>query len=233
MDKDSVEKNAALFDIRNLKKRTLDENEIIAQAVLFFAVGYETTGTLLTWFFYQMALNQEVQQQLYEELHKAMDTKNEIDYDTLKNLPYLDATVSETLRICSPAIVATRVATEDYPLGDTGIIAQKGMEIHIPIYSIHHDPENYPDPEKFDPERFLPENRDNIKPYTYLPFGAGPRNCVGLRFALLEAKLAIAKVLINFKITRTKETPVPPNYKKGSFFLQADGIFVGVKKRSP
>ena len=95
------------------------------------------------------------------------------------------------------------------------------------IKSIIRDYEN---PEEFDPERFMPENRHKIKPYTYLPFGAGPRNCIGLRFALLEAKLSLSKLIQKYKFVRSENTDVPLKFK-ASGLLQVEKLMLKIQKR--
>jgi cytochrome P450 len=97
----------------------------------------------------------------------------------------------------------------------------KGTTLHIPIYAIHHDPQYYPNPNQFDPERFMPENKDRLVPYTYLPFGTGPRNCVGLRFALMNVKTAVANIIEKFKFVKTHNTKTEFQYKKFVIFTQA------------
>ena len=96
------------------------------------------------------------------------------------------------------------------------------------MYAIHHSDEFYEEPEKFTPERFLPENRHKLVPYTYLPFGAGPRNCIGMRFALLEAKMALAAILLKFKFLPSNRTPVRPDYSKAQILLTAKDIFLNI-----
>ena len=103
--------------------------------------------------------------------------------------------------------------------------------MNILVYVIHHNEEYYPSPEKFKPERFLPENRDQIKPFTYLPFGSGPRNCVGMRFALLEAKLALAKIITKYKFVKSKSTQVPLTFLPNRAILTPKSIIVGVERR--
>lgn len=102
---------------------------------------------------------------------------------------------------------------------------KKGTRIFIPAYAIHHDPEYYPDPEKFDPDRFNDENTKKRNQYTFLPFGEGPRNCVGLRFGMLQAKLGLATVLQNFKFTLSKKSVVPLEFLAETLILTTNGGF--------
>jgi len=95
----------------------------------------------------------------------------------------------------------------------------------FPSYAIHHNPEYFPDPDKFDPERFSDEDKDNILSYTYLPFGDGPRKCIGNRFALMETKILIAHLLQKFTLKTTEKTVEPVVYNKKDFSLQPDGGF--------
>lgn len=188
-------------------KSQLDDQEIICQSILFFIAGQETTASLLTFMFYELSKNQHVQNQLRHEIKEETD-KNGINYDNLiYGLPYLDACVSETLRMYPPVLVLDRVAQSNYLLGETGIIIEKDIVVEIPVNAIHRDPQYFLDPDTFDPERFMPGNKEKIKQYTYMPFGSGPRSCVGMRFALLEAKLVICKSLLKFKFEMTPETP--------------------------
>ncbi|CAG2181459.1 unnamed protein product, partial [Oppiella nova] len=103
----------------------------------------------------------------------------------LTRLPYLDAVLSETLRLHTPAPKLTRIAAREYKLGDTGITIPKGMTVEVPVYAIHRSPKYYHNPDQFEPDRFFQEHKHNLIPYTYLPFGGGPRFCVGKRFVLL------------------------------------------------
>ncbi|KAI1301927.1 Cytochrome P450 9e2 [Halotydeus destructor] len=211
-----------LFDKTKLQNKTLDDDEVIANSILFFAAGSETTASLLCFLFYSLALNENVQEKLREEIKGA----GKLDYQTVSTLPYLDATIQETLRMYPPALVFEREASEEYALPGTDIVLEAGSNISVPIYAVHHDENNYPNHEKFDPTRFLPENRDNVKPYTYLPFGSGPRNCIGMRFALLEAKLVIAKLLLALKVVKTENTVETPKFKVGIGLLSVEPLTV-------
>ncbi|GBM26738.1 Thromboxane-A synthase [Araneus ventricosus] len=106
-----------------------------------------------------------------------------------------------------------REAAADHKLGDTGIIIPKGMLITIPVYAMHRDPKYWPNPERFDPERFEPEVEKNRPEFCYLPFGAGPRKCLGKTFALIEIKFCLAYVVRHFKVNRCPETKLKsPHY---------------------
>ncbi|CAG2104891.1 unnamed protein product, partial [Medioppia subpectinata] len=223
---------------KTIPKKTLSdvnhyitEDEILANAWIFFQAGYETTATTLTFATYELALNQHIQQKLYEEIQTSVDSKGDIDYDLLTKLPYLDAVISETLRLHAPSVRVARTASEDYRLGDTGIIIKKGQSVEVPIYAMAHLDEFFPNPESFIPDRFLPENKHNIVPYTYLPFGGGPRNCVGMRFGLMEAKLALAHVVLRYRFIESIRTDRPIQLLRNLFLHTPKRVVVGIQKR--
>ena len=213
-------------------KRPLTDDEIIANSVLFFAVGYDTTGSLITMTMYQLALNQGAQDKLFEEIKSAHDENGgKLNYETISGLKYLDAVISETLRLLPPAPIIARTASEEYTFQKNGIKVLKGTSVILPIWNLHHDPKYWTEPETFEPERFLAENRDKITPYTYIPFGGGPMNCIGMRFALLEAKLAIAHLVFNFKFNPCSQTDVPLDLSATIGLLNPKRVYVGVSER--
>lgn len=128
---------------------------------------------LRTLHMYELALNPHAQDKLLDEINASLNSGNSIDYEVLCRLPYLDSVISETLRHYSPALKSNRIAWQDYKIGDTGITLLKGQQVDIPIHAIHHDEKYYPNPFQFNPDRFMPQNRHNLVPYTYLPFGGG------------------------------------------------------------
>ncbi|CAG2175258.1 unnamed protein product [Oppiella nova] len=209
----------------------ITDDEILANAWIFFVAGYDTTATTLSFATYELALNPDVQQKLYEEVMSSVDTNGEIDYDLLSKLSYLDAVVSETLRLHALSIRVARIASQDYKLGDTGITIKKGQAVSIPTYAIAHLEEFYPNPESFIPERFLPENKPKLVPYTYLPFGGGPRNCVGMRFGLMEAKLGLAHVIRRYRFLKCANTDIPVSLIRNLFLHTPKRVIVGIDKR--
>ena len=211
-------------------KRGLEDEEIISNSVLFLAVGYDTTASLITMTTYLLTCNQDAQSRLYDELREAYDGKG-FDYETITELKYLDAVISETLRLFPSAPAIDRRSIQDYTFKN-GIFVPKGSSIFLPVWNLHHDPKYWEDSEKFDPERFFPGNRQKIIPYTYIPFGSGPRNCIGMRFALLEAKLAIANLILNLKFTPCSKTDIPLDLSKTLGLLSPTRVFVGVNERN-
>jgi len=217
---------------QNIGGKYLTEIEILAQAIAFFTAGYETTASTLSFCTYELALNPDIQQKLYEEVTSSSDFEGFIPYDTLVKLPLLDAVLSETLRKYPPGLSLTREVSVDYQLANTGITLFKGQTVEIPVYAIHHSNEFYPNPNQFKPERFLPQNRNQLIPYTYLPFGAGPRNCIGTRFALIEAKLCLVSVLQKYIFSVSPKTEIPLKFKITTGLLQPNSVYVCIRKRS-
>jgi len=134
--------------------------------------------------------------------------------------------------------VADRVCVKPYTFAQTTpqdptINLKVGDFLWVPIYSIHHDPKYYPDPEKFNPERFSEESKGNIKPYTYMPFGAGFRACIASRFALLEIKSFLFHLLNVFEIVPVKDTQIPLKISKAAITVVPEGgIILGFKRLS-
>ena len=221
------------FNIKIVDKK-LSEDELMMTTIAFLMAGFETTATTLTFASYEMATNPSVQQRLYEEVNKYFESNNnDINYEEVAKMPFLDAVICETLRRHSPASRINRILIGDnnYKLGETGITIEKGHQIIVPVCALHLSPEYYPDPYKFNPDRFLPENRHKLVPYTYLPFGAGPRNCIGMRFALLEAKMNLAYIIKKFKFVTTPNTDIPIEYKRNLGVLKPKRVIIKIQKR--
>ncbi|KFM65735.1 Cytochrome P450 3A24, partial [Stegodyphus mimosarum] len=215
-----------------LKYIKLSQEELIAQCVMFFFAAHETTASTLGYMAYSLALNPECQEKLIREVDDAFDKHSQIDHDVVRDMKYLDCVVSETLRMYPVATATEREAVTDYKLGNTGIIIEKGNRVTVPIYSMHYDPEFFPEPEKFDPERWVKDSgKLNHPQYAYLPFGAGPRNCLGMRFALLEIKLGMANILRHYRFKKSERTKVPLQYKVGTGLLIVRELPLMVEKR--
>ncbi|XP_064107332.1 cytochrome P450 9e2-like [Macrobrachium nipponense] len=201
------------------KKQVLDDDTIIAQGLLFLIAGYDTTSTTLAFASYLLAKNPEAQQRLRQELQDIVEQYDGITYQGIMESKYLEGIILETMRLYPPIPVLERKCTEYYLIPGTNVTVNKGQYIQVPIWAIHHDEKYWPEPEAFRPERFLPENKKNLTNYTHLPFGLGPRNCIAMRFAQMEAKVAIAKLVLaaDLKIPPGKEELV---LSTGGFLLK-------------
>lgn len=130
-----------------------------------------------------------------------------------------------------------RICTKNHTIepispGEKPLHVEKGTELNIPMFAIHHDPKYYPDPERFDPERFNEENNKNIRPYTYFPFGLGPRNCIGARFTLIEMKVVLFHLLSRFEIIPVEKTAIPLRFHQNTVvnLKPVDGFWLGFKR---
>ncbi|KAJ7401958.1 Cytochrome P450 3A12 [Pitangus sulphuratus] len=185
----------------------LTDIEVLAQAFIFIFAGYEPTSNTLCYLGYELATHPDVQQKLVQEIDAAFPNKAPLTYDAVMKLEYLDMTLSETLRMYPLGGRIERTCKKDVEIN--GVTIPKGTIVMIPPYVLHRNPEYWPNPEEFRPERFSKENKESMDPYTYLPFGAGPRNCIGMRFALLTLKVAIVSLLQHFTFQTCKETQIP------------------------
>ncbi|KAM9329506.1 uncharacterized protein PAF06_003303 [Gastrophryne carolinensis] len=209
--------------------RALTDTEIMAQGLIFIMAGYETTSTTLMFLAYHLATNPDVQTKLQEEIDTYLPNKAPPTYEILNQMEYLDMVIYESLRLYPAAGRIERVCKKTTEIN--GVTIPKGVVIVIPAYVLHRDPSLWPDPEEFRPERFSKENRDTQDPYTFLPFGAGPRNCIGMRFAMINMKSAITMLLQNFNFRTCKETPVPLQIDTKGFLKTTKPVILSLVPR--
>ncbi|XP_048223856.1 cytochrome P450 3A9-like [Perognathus longimembris pacificus] len=209
--------------------KALSDRDLIAQAITFIMAGYETTSNALSFVMYALATHPNVQKKLQEEIDSALPNKAPATYDILIEMEYLDMVVNETFRLFPVSSRLERVCKKDIKVNE--IFIPKGIVVTIPAYALHHDPRCWEDPEEFHPERFSKKNKDNIDSCMYLPFGAGPRNCIGMRFALVTMKLAIVRVLQNFSFKACEETQVPLKLDRQSLLKPQKPIVLSVISR--
>ncbi|KAL7019935.1 hypothetical protein ACKWTF_011309 [Chironomus riparius] len=218
--------------------RKWEELDLAAQCFIFFIAGFDPVSQTMSLMAYELACNPDIQQGLYEEI---LQTRNEIDnqkinYEQLQSMKYLDQVVSEVLRKWPSAAMTDRLCTKDFELKYDNKVMKFEKDLNIfmvPIWMLHRNPKYFPNPEKFDPERFNDENKHKIQDFTYLPFGAGPRNCIGSRFALMEIKTIFYYLLLNFSIEVTEKTEIPLSFDKIPFQIRpAKGIWVELKPRT-
>lgn len=212
----------------------ITNQEISSQAMLFFFAGFETISTAMCFGTYELALNKDIQDTLRQEI---METQKggKVTYDDLMKMKYMDMVISEMLRKWPPTPNLDRLCTKPYTIqpvneDEVPVTILKDQLIILPHYALHHDPKYFPNPEKFDPERFSEENKHNIVPYTYMPFGVGPRMCIGNRFALVEIKALLFNLLLNFEVVPTEKTAIPLVLPKAFHLIPDGGIWLGLKR---
>lgn len=221
------------------KKIQITNQDIMSQALAFFFAGFDSVSGLMCFLAYELGINIDLQEKLQKEIDLVDEvSKGKPSYEDILSMKYLDMVVSETLRKWPPGTGVDRLCTKPYTIqpqfpDEKPIHLQVGDNIMLPIFGIHRDPKFYPNPEKFDPERFNEENKNKIQPYSYLPFGIGPRNCVGSRFALLETKVLFFYLLKHFTIVPIARTEIPIKLSKAKFNLvAANGMWLGLKHRT-
>ncbi|KAF8373061.1 hypothetical protein PRIPAC_79490 [Pristionchus pacificus] len=159
--------------------------------------GHDSTSCTLTWVYWALATQPEFQQQCYEEIYGIFgDSDRDCTHDDMNAMKFTERFIKETMRIFPPVPLIERELGADFQMGK--YLLPKGSEIFIAPHLVHHNPEVYPDPFTFDPDRFLPENIAKRSPYDFLPFSAGPRNCLGQKFALHEMKTIVSWTLRYF-----------------------------------
>lgn len=183
------------------QKVRLHDRDIIANAFVFLLAGFETTAAALTFTCYLLAKNEDVQDKLYESIMESVpDEDEELTYDRVTGMKYLDQVLTESLRLLPPVGQFGRRAAETTEI--EGLQIPKHMTVVVPAWDIQRNPDNWEEPETFNPERFSADAPPH-DPLAYLPFGTGPRVCIGKRFALLEAKIALTKVVRKFRMKFT------------------------------
>ncbi|XP_030746579.1 cytochrome P450 6a2-like [Sitophilus oryzae] len=205
-------------------------DEAAAQAFIFFLAGFETTSTTTSFALFELSINFMYREKARKEISAVLEKYNgTMTYDALMEMKYLDQIISETLRKYPPAPVFLRVCTKRYPIPDTDAYIEKGQSVLIPCYGLHRDDRYWHEPDIFDPERFSEKNKDKIVDGTYIPFGAGPRNCIGIRFALVQAKIALALFLMNFDFDLSPRTKLPLKMEtKGIILSPIGGLWLRV-----
>ncbi|XP_014292723.1 cytochrome P450 6j1 [Halyomorpha halys] len=206
----NVTKSDFINYIMKMNQKLIDENkpaytnlELAGHCLSFYADTTETSSNQLAFLLLDLAAHQDVQDKLRKEISSISKCPTDFNLEKINSINYLNMVVNESLRIHTQATMLSRTCTQNAVIGNTPI--PKGTKVFVPVGQFHKDPEYFPNPEKFDPERFSEENKDSIPKYTFLPFGEGPRICVGFKLALLQIKLAVIFLLLNFTIHRSSE----------------------------
>lgn len=211
-------------------KLPLTMDQATSNCLLMLIAGFETTASLLTYAIFSLAHHQDVQDKLRDELKKHAHSLNTVEpfAEGSASLQYLDCVINETLRLYPPVTRIERVTREKVHLSNN-LTLEAGTVIAFPIYTLQRDPCYWEKSDSFIPERFAPENRNRLTNYAFMPFGQGPRNCVGMRFALVEAKLTLAKLLLAFKFTPSTMSSWPLLFSDCTYLLSKSAVHVNVQ----
>ncbi|CAO1410718.1 unnamed protein product [Diamesa serratosioi] len=226
-----LKKKQALLDV--LLKSTIDgkpltNDEITEEVDTFMFEGHDTTTSAISFTLYLLSQNADVQQKVLEESRRILGNDRLVapTYNQLQEMKYLEAVIKESLRIFPPVPMFGRFLEEDVTVD--GYTIPAGVNFNMMIYLVNKDSKYYSEPEKFMPERFIETNDKNENPFIYTPFSAGPRNCIGQKFAMLELKSTLSSIVRNFELL--------PSIQKPKLIMQlvlksSNGIHVGFKKR--
>lgn len=196
-----------LIDLRREANSTGEEtmtiSECAANVFLFYVAGAETSTATISFTLHELSHNPAAMAKLQQEIDETMERNGGvITYENIKEMKYLDLCVKETLRKYPGLPILNRECTQDYRVPDSDVLIRKGTQVIIPLLAISMDEKYFPEPELYSPERFDEETR-NYEPDAYYPFGAGPRNCIGLRQGVLVSKIGIVMLLSKYNFRPT------------------------------
>ncbi|XP_011308571.1 cytochrome P450 9e2-like [Fopius arisanus] len=205
--------------------------DMVCQAFVFFFGGFDSTSSVMCFVAHSISTNPNIQKKLQDEVDDVYEKCGEsLTYEAINNMEYLDATINEALRLFPIQPAVDRVCTKTFELppalpGRKSVIIKPGDGVFLPIYALHRDPEFFPNPNEFYPERFLEDPKGTLHSPAYMPFGAGPRMCIGNRFALLEIKVLLFHLLAKCTLRPGKNMILPLELSKTSFAMTAKGGF--------
>jgi cytochrome P450 len=185
----------------------MSDRQLRDEMMTLFLAGHETTAMALTWTWYLLSRHPEVEAKLLDEIRRALQGRTPTPAD-LANLPYTEMVVREAMRLYPPAAGVAREPIEDVEIG--GYVVPKGSLVTANMFALHRDPRFFDAPERFDPERFARGWEDRIPRGAYLPFGGGPRVCIGNGFAMMEARLILATLAQRWRLTLEPDQQVTP-----------------------
>ncbi|XP_021924075.1 cytochrome P450 6k1-like isoform X2 [Zootermopsis nevadensis] len=204
-----------------------------AQAAMFLRAGSEKASTAMSFCLNELALQPALQSELRAEIEAAKEEHSgKLTYETVLGLKLLDRVVSETLRKYPLEASIFRVCKKPYNIPGTSVQLDKGTRVLIPVYALHHDPKYYPEPERFDPDRFTDINKSSRQQFTYLPFGEGPRVCIGFRYGMLQVKVGLAALLLHYEFSACHKTKACPELNTRTWITSpASGMWLRIHER--
>lgn len=221
--------------IVNDSQKKLTINEMAAQAFVFWIAGFETSSTTMSFCLYELAKNEDVQNRVRKEIDNVLtDHKGEITFEAINEMKLLEMCIDETLRLYPPVFNIIRECTKDWQMPGSNVVIEKGVSVVVPAFAMQRDAKYYPNPDQFIPERFSVENTAD-KSFTempYLPFGDGPRVCIGQRLGKMQTKVGLVLLLQSFKFNLSGNTLKPIKISPQSIVLTpVGGLQLKVSKR--
>jgi len=208
--------------------KRLTNREVMDEAMTALLAGSDTTAAAITWSAYLLARHVEVQNELHEEV-KRLTGSGALQAEHAAQLNVSQAVFQESMRLYPPGIAIARQAAEPVEIG--GVPIPRGALVFVIVYSIHHDPRWFPNPEEFRPERFAPQHAAEVPEHAYLPFGLGGRACIGRRFAMMEGTLVLAELVRRFELELT-EPSFEPELENQLSLHPRHGLRLRVKPRA-
>lgn len=210
---------------KNVSELKITDELIISNSFIFMLAGLDTTSTTLSFCMYEISKRQELQDELRREICECYIRHNGLTYESVSAMNLLFRTILETLRMHSPSPMITRLCTADCKI--TGLDMRVKDLVMIPIQCIQNDPRYFPEPDRFNPDRFI----DNLNPPGLLAFGGGPRICLGTKFAHLTMLAALAEILRSYAVEPCSRTTPTIHYETRSFILKnKGGIWLRLRK---
>ncbi|XP_049524222.1 cytochrome P450 3A31 isoform X2 [Dermacentor silvarum] len=198
---------------------------------IFIVAGIDNIAAPLAFASYLLSEHQDVQDKVRAEVQALLEKEGQLTYDGLGELTYLGQVLSESLRLY-PSLPGSirRICDEDYEYNGVRIL--KGMNVSVPTLEIHYDPTLWPEPKKFDPERFSKANKDSIQPMSYFPYGFGPRRCIATALSQMELTLTLALLVMRYRLLPSgKYKDEPPNYTAATLLgYPKEGVWVKLQK---
>ena len=218
---------STLMQARDEDGGRMSDKQLRDEVMTFLLAGHETTALAFSWSWHLLAQNPEAEAKLHQELDSVLAGRTP-EFSDLRNLPYAERVVKESMRLYPPAWSLARTVVKDFDIAGYRIPA--GANVVMSTWVMHHHPRYFPDPYKFDPDRWLSEQSQRLPRFAYFPFGGGPRQCIGNSFAMMEATLLLAAIAQKFLFRAVEGHPVVPI---PSFTLRPKhGIRMTIQKRS-
>ena len=204
----------------------MSDDLIRDQLLTMLIAGHDTSTALLAWAVYLLGAHPETLQEACSEVDQVLGEDKPV-LEHASQLTYLNQVINETARMYPPIHIGNRVAAVDMTFREREIPA--GTRVMYSIYLTHHDPKLWSEPESFKPERFA-SGAASHPPYSYVPFGGGPRNCIGMAFARLEVNLVLARLLQGFEVKLLHQQVKP---HMGATLEPRPGVIMQVRRRKP